>query len=256
MLRTHRNATTLATMTLTVAALVIQAAPAATITHQLDATSGNTDNAGSPAVTVNDLTTLPTASLSGSSTATISVSGSFDSTIVGAGDSYSFTATSYDASSFDTSTSNITSFVDLEKIATRENYGWGEGGSFSDIQATEALVLTFDLSGLPNGVFLRLTEAVVTHWNADPTAQIIANGRAHTSVSLASLTRGQTATLSDLNFKIEDGDQLIFRGADSNPAFHGFYASSFTVEALIPEPASFALVGVGGVLLLRRRHRG
>ncbi|MFW5681525.1 MAG: hypothetical protein ACOC1G_00825 [Phycisphaeraceae bacterium] len=179
-------------------------------------------------------------------------------------------------------TSTRTSFVDLGQIATRENSRWGEGGSFRDIQATEAVAATFDpgpkvspqgaqtsqryvshfpvwicidagkrsevskkqavefqqrvgllqvidisdplcsrrpprcirrASGLPNGVFLRLTEAVVTHWNADPTAQIIVNRRAPTSVCLASLSRGPTATLSNLHFKIEHGQDRARRSA-------------------------------------------
>lgn len=230
---------------------------ASTLTHNLGATA-TLDNAGSPDITISELTDSPPnyAMTGANADVAFSLSGSLSSDFVGLDDSYQITVTSWRNTNFDSATSTVSGGTNLEQIAVRSSYGWGEAGAGGQLDEAQAIAFTFDLSNLPANTFLRLTEATGRQWvnhAADTVSemQVIINGRSHSSATIVEASRDNIFTVGDLDFDIYDGDVLWFRGAQDA----GMFAQSFTITA-IPEAGHSGLIAsvlALGFVISRRR---
>lgn len=117
---------------------------------------------------------------------------------------------------------------------------------FSTRGADEALVLTISD---PNGLILTLNSVTFVGLTSDETA-IVALGGNSTTVS--------GVALETFNWTVADGDQLTLSvdGSDltAGSGFADGYALSSVEFAIVPEPASLALLVAGGVLMSGRRR--
>ncbi len=112
----------------------------------------------------------------------------------------------------------------------------------------------------PNGNLVLQEFAVdVVDFPDPPTADFDENGMVNGS-DLAiwktgfgtGATHMQGNTNTQLDSDVDGGDFLIWQRQLGGPG--GAVSSSTTVSAVVPEPASIALIGLGGVGLLRRRR--
>jgi hypothetical protein len=122
------------------------------------------------------------------------------------------------------------------------------------------LVFDFDLSGLPAGTFLRLVEVKTSVFElSNRTGGVvtaIVDGKSITNVGTMAAGASQAInTFSGLSIDVADGDRLAF--AELTDAVEGkstqYRVAELTFVA-VPEPGSLALLGLGGLCVLRRRR--
>lgn len=110
---------------------------------------------------------------------------------------------------------------------------------------SQGMSIVFNLSGLEPGTTLRLTDFVanLSSGTTSPNVLLVVDGKS--STDLGGLTG------SSLSIDIADGDMLFIK--NNSTTNDRFRVGSFTLEA-VPEPGSLALLGLGGLCVLRRRR--
>ena len=120
----------------------------------------------------------------------------------------------------------------------------GGGTESSDINPGEGFVLSFDQDVIFTSIEL---ESVV----ATDSLEILVD-----NVSIATYT-GDDAFIDDLagltDLTIVAGSEVTFQ-AGGNVSDGSFRIETFQVDVVIPEPSSLALLGLGGLMMFKRRR--
>jgi hypothetical protein len=180
---------------------------------------------------------------------------------VSSSDSFAFRVSAYEDSDFAAIGLILSSEVDM----TKDSLGWGVAGfNHGDaITDRDALLFDFDLSGLPGGWTLELTEVVLDVQGSVSLEVIVLDfGDGEwwwpDYFALHSLSSAGNPIAVPMSVPIADNDGLLFRVfASSDPADDYARLQALNLVAIpgqvIPEPATLSLLRLGALGLLRRR---
>jgi len=205
-------------------------------------------------ITLSDLTTDPPTEVTNPASPTNWDTGSLQQSgtlsLVSGSASFVFTVNGYNTSSLSGNDLALSGLADFTKNGAD---GWGvSGGSGNDISADDVLTFTFDLNSLGTNLALQVIDVQLsdTGGSFSGGADMIVDGISTTSLSsLSNDLTGSPVTVSN-------GDLLGFRLSDTSSSAD-FRLDSITLQVVaVPEPSSFALLGLGvGALALLRRRR-
>lgn len=215
---------------------------------------------GTPEYTVGSLTDgSPTEADPGGLDGRTSLSGTLSG--VANTDSFSFTYDTFRTSSI---SAGVLSMTFIGSSAMASNSVTGIASADGDINAGgRGIFFQFDLSGLPANTGLRITDlTATTTGGANHDLQVVVGDLttvlavgSPASVTVGSETNTGGLSGSGLSIDITDGDFVAFRNAGTGGTGDKFRLTSMTVETfLVPEPSSLALLGLGGLLIARRRR--